>query len=156
MNVAVPQDSGFWLVYGRIVRAMVNAMAAVAAVGIIAMTVVTCAEVVLRLFRGSITGVYDLICIGGAITMAAALPYTTACKGHVAIELIFQKLSRRARIVVDSVSRLAKLALFAFLTVESTFYGMRMYGAGQVTSTLQIPEFWCLWSWPCLARWCVW
>lgn len=139
---APARESGFWLVYGRIVRALINAMVVVAATGIVAMMVVTCVEVVLRIFRFSLTGVYDIVCIAGAVTMAAALPYTTACKGHVAIEFVFQRLSRRLRIVVDTLARLAKLSLFGFLTVESFLYGLRMQATGQVTATLQIPEYW--------------
>lgn len=135
-------DFGFWAVYARLVRGLVHALVIVAALGIIAMMAATCVEVVLRVFRVSLTGVYDIVCIAGAITMAAALPYTTACKGHVAVELFFQKLPRTARIVVDAFNRLVVILLFGFLTVESVDYGGRLRDTGQVTSTLQIPEFW--------------
>ena len=43
---------------------------------------VTTAEVVLRIFRVSLTGAYDIVKIAAAITIAAALPYTTAIKGR--------------------------------------------------------------------------
>lgn len=132
----------FWAAYAGLVRGLVHALVVVAALGLVVMMTLTCVEVVLRVFRVSLTGVYDVVCIAGAITMAAALPYTTACKGHVAIEFFFQRLPRRARIVVDAASRLVVIPLFGFLAVESVSYGMKLRSVGQVTSTLQIPEFW--------------
>ena len=49
-----------------------------------------------------ITGALDLGKGCGALVIAGALPYTTAVKGHVAIEYFFHKLGRRGRIVVDT------------------------------------------------------
>jgi TRAP-type C4-dicarboxylate transport system permease small subunit len=135
-------NSRFWAVYARVVRGLVHALALVSALGIVTMMLVTCAEVILRLFRVSLTGVYDIVCISGAITMAAALPYTTACKGHVAIEFFFQRLPGAARVGVDAASRIVVSLLFGFLALESVRYGMRLREVGQVTSTLEIPEFW--------------
>lgn len=138
----VSHDSVFWSAYARAVRTMVYVMEIVAAMGIMTMMLVTCAEVVLRVFRVRLTGVVDLVCVAAAVTAAAAIPYTTACKGHVAIEYFFQKLSRRGRIVVDTFCRVCIILLFGFLTVECGSYGMSLKVKGQVTPTLQMPEFW--------------
>lgn len=137
-----PRGTSFWGTYALIVRVLVYLLAAVAALGICAMMVVTCLEVILRLFRVSLTGVVDIVKIAGAVTMAGALPYTTACKGHVAIEYFFQKLGRRSRTVVDAFCRICIIALFAFLSVQCLRYGETMRSTGQGTQTLQWPEWW--------------
>lgn len=131
----------FWTAYARILRILIYAMAAIAGFAIVLMVAVTCVEVILRLFQVSLTGVYDIVKIAGGVCMAAALPYTTACKGHVAIEFVFQKLSRRGRILVDSMSRLCLLALFAFLARQCWTYGTSLQQSGQVSATLQLPEY---------------
>ncbi|MBN2307412.1 MAG: TRAP transporter small permease, partial [Candidatus Hydrogenedentes bacterium] len=69
-------------------------------------------------------------------------PYTTAVKGHVAIEYFFLKLSRRGRIIVDTVCRSIGIVLFSFLTWKSVHYGSALKASGQVTPTLQVPVFW--------------
>jgi TRAP-type C4-dicarboxylate transport system permease small subunit len=135
-------DAPIWQVYARFVRGLVYAFVAVGGVAVILMVAVTCAEVILRIFSVSLTGVYDVVKLTGGISMAGALPYTTACKGHVAIEYFFQKLSRRGRIIVDAISRLIVLALFIFLAVQSLSYGHELHRAGQVSLTLKIPDFW--------------
>lgn len=139
---AISHPSGFWTAYAHVVRALVYALEVVAAVGIVTMMLVTCAEVILRIFRVPLTGVIDLVCVAAAVTAAAAIPYTTACKGHVAIEYFFQKLSRPGRIIVDTFVRICVVLLFGFLTVECVSYGMSLKARGQVTPTLQMPDFW--------------
>lgn len=137
-----PDTSRFWAVYAQATRAVVRVLEALAATGILVMMTVTCLEVILRVFRVSITGVVDIVRIAGAVTMAGALPYTTACKGHVAIEYFYQKLSRRWRTVVDAISRSGIILLFGFFAVQCARYGMTLKERGQVTLTLELPEFW--------------
>ena len=70
------------------------------------------------------------------------MPYTTAVKGHVAIEYFFHKLSHLGRIIVDTIIRLLSMALFTLLTIRFVKYGASLKKAGQVTATLQMPVFW--------------
>ncbi len=117
-------------------------LAYVACASLMVMVLVTSAEVVLRLFRLSLTGAYDIVKIAAAITIAAALPYTTAIKGHVAVEYFFHKLGRRGRIVVDALMRLGGMALFGLLAWGCVDYGNSLRAKGEVSMTLQLPIFW--------------
>lgn len=129
----------------KLVRVMVIALAAAAGAGIIAMMTVTCLDVVLRLFGRPLTGAMDIVNVAAVIAIAGALPYTTAVKGHVAIEYFFQKLSRRGRIVVDTAVRLLGMGLFGLLCWGSIRYGCSLRRTGEVTLTLQLPVFWLPW-----------
>jgi TRAP-type C4-dicarboxylate transport system permease small subunit len=130
--------------YTRVVRILVLALAVLAGFGILGMMTVTCADVTLRMVNRPITGALDIVTILSALTIACALPYTTAVKGHVAIEYFFLKLSRRGRIVVDTLARLAGMTLFAVLASESVKYGQSLKAAGEVSTTLRMPIFWVL------------
>jgi TRAP-type C4-dicarboxylate transport system permease small subunit len=129
-------------IYSKSLRAVVMALAAVAGAAIVAMILVTCADIVMRLFRHPLIGAYDIVNIAGTITIACAMPYTTAVKGHVAIEFFFHKLRRRGRIIMDIVIRLLMLALFSALAWGCFRHGQALRENGQVTPTLQMPEFW--------------
>jgi TRAP-type C4-dicarboxylate transport system permease small subunit len=128
--------------YHQALRGLVMALAYVAGASLLVMVLVTSSEVVLRLFRLSLTGAYDIVKIAAAITIAAALPYTTAIKGHVAIEYFFHKLGRRGRIVVDVFMRMAGMALFSLLAWGCVDYGNSLHRRGEVSMTLQLPVFW--------------
>lgn len=131
--------------YNSCLRSIVLMLAAVTGGGIIVMVAVTCSDVLMRLFGHPLVGVFDLVRIAGAVSMAAALPYTTAVKGHVAIEYFFQKLGKKGRIAVDSFSRLVSIGFFGILTLEAVQYGIKLQRTGEVTPTLQLPLFWVPW-----------
>ena len=126
-------------------RGIVTALAAMAGLAIVVMILVTCVDVVGRWFGRPLTGTYDLVELLGAIAIAGALPYTTACRGHVAIEFFFQKLPRRARRVVDVLVHLAVTSMFVLLTWRFIQYGIDLKTSGQVTLTLRWPVFWMAW-----------
>ena len=109
------------------------------------MVVLTCTDVLMRQFGYPIVGVYDLVYMTGAVAMACALPYTTALKGHVAIEHFFHKLNRTGRILVDTIMRTLSIALFSILTWQSALFGTSLKFRGDVTATLQVPLFWIPW-----------
>jgi len=120
-------------------------LAAVSGAGILAMVFITCADVILRIFGNPIIGAYDLVYVCGAVAMACALPYTTALKGHVAIEYFFQKLDKKGRIIIDTIVRVLGMSLFVMLARESTRIGTNLKLRGEVTPTLQVPVFWLSW-----------
>lgn len=128
--------------YVKAVRGLAIGLLAVSGLGILAMTVLVTVDVILRAVGYPLKGVYDWVQLLGAVIIAAALPYTTAIKGHVAIEYFFQKLGRRGRIAVDTVMRLLSIALFGFFAWQSVQYGLQLKRTNQVTPTIQIPVFW--------------
>jgi TRAP-type C4-dicarboxylate transport system permease small subunit len=132
-------------IYTKTLRAVVLALAAISGLGIVAMMLVTCADVIMRIANHPLTGAFDIVKICGAITIATSLPYTTALKGHVAIEYFFHKLSKGARIIVDSIVRLLTTTLFCFLTWQCIKYGQSIKAVGQTSNTLEIPLFWVPW-----------
>jgi TRAP-type C4-dicarboxylate transport system permease small subunit len=143
-DVVVASSGGHRLaeLYHNALRQLVMILAYVACVSLMVMVVVTSIEVVLRIFRLSMTGAYDIVKMAAALTIAAALPYTTAIKGHVAIEYFFQKLGRRGRMVVDTLMRLLAIALFGLLAWGCVDYGNSLRAKGEVSMTLQLPVFW--------------
>ncbi len=137
--------TGAWAVlayYHAALRVVVLVLAALAGLGTMTMMLVTCGDVVMRMFGRTLPGAFDIVRIAGCVTIACALPYTTAVKGHVAIEYFFHKLRRPGRIVVDTLGRLMVIALFGVFAWECVAYGNSLRRTGEVSLTLQIPVFW--------------
>ena len=126
-------------------RTAVMALASITGVCIMAMMLLTCADIIMRIFNRPIIGVYDLVRVAGAVAMSTALAYTTAVKGHVAIEYFFQKLNRTGRIIIGTITRTLVVAFFALLAKESWRIGTNLKIRGEVTATLQLPIFWVSW-----------
>lgn len=147
----VSQAVGRWLT--QLLRGVVLALAAVSGLSLMLMVALTCAEVLLRAgFNAPIKGSVDIIGLLCALAMACALPYTSAIKGHVAVEYFFLKLGRRGRIVVDTGIRLVLAAFFVLLGWYLARYGHNLYSTGQVSQTVQLPLFWL----PYVMAFCCW
>ena len=131
--------------YERLLRGLVLALAVVSGAGIVGMMAVICADVILRMFGHPIRGGYDMVCVLSVVTLAGALPYTTAVKGHVAVELFFLKMPKPWRVAVDSVMRLLVILLFVLLTVQSAKYGAQLQRTGELMATLRMQACWLPW-----------
>ncbi|MBQ9344937.1 MAG: TRAP transporter small permease [Kiritimatiellae bacterium] len=126
-------------------RRVLLALALVGAAAVLAMMLVTVADVVGRQFGLPVPGAYDLVQVLGAIAILCALPLTTAVKGHIAIEYFFQKLARPGRAAVDGLLRLLLLALWIVLAVQFALKGELYRQSHELTATLHMPMFWALW-----------
>jgi TRAP-type C4-dicarboxylate transport system permease small subunit len=123
-------------------RRMVYISAGIAGLGLLSMMGITCVDVILRKLGHPFAGAYDLVKIAAAVTIACALPYTTAIKGHVAVEFFYHRMGPRGRVAADTLIRLIIVALFGLFTWQLFQYGARMRSSGQVSLTLQLPIFW--------------
>ena len=140
MQTAVSQQG-----YGRyalLLRHLAGLLAGVAGLAVAAMILVTCVDVIGRRLGYPLKGAYDLVEILGAISITGALPYTTACKGHVAIDFLPHRLSPRGRIVLGTLVALVFMAVFVFLTWRFIQYGIDLQASNQGMVTLRWPIFW--------------
>ncbi len=139
MAAGSPSPAGLWQ---RLLRRLVLALALLAGAGTVAMMLVTCADIVARAFGHPLKGSYDIVRLLSLVTLSCALPYTTAVKGHVAVEFFFNKLPAPARLAVDSVMRLLTIGLFVLLAVQGVRYGQSLRASGEVMLTLGWPIHW--------------
>ena len=82
-------------------------------------------------------GAYDIVKIAAAVTVACALPYTTAVKRHVAVEFFYHRLGRRGRTVADTLIRLVVTAMFSLFTWQFIAYGARLRSSGEISELMQ-------------------
>ncbi len=131
--------------YQIFLKYLVHAFTIISGMAVLGMMLVTCLDVICRAFGSPIPGTLDIVRMLGAVTLACSLPYTTAVKGHVAIEYLFQKMPWLGRVTVDTVARLSVIVLFVVLGWNSLKYGFSLKSSGQVSATLQMPLFWIPW-----------
>jgi TRAP-type C4-dicarboxylate transport system permease small subunit len=113
----------------------------VAAIAIVAMMSLTCADVVLRLFRKPVPGTYEIVSFLGAVAVSFAIAHTSAEKGHVAVNLIVRILPKRVQGIIESIVSISGIILFALIAWQSVLYGMDCQRTGEVSLTLQLPFY---------------
>jgi TRAP-type C4-dicarboxylate transport system permease small subunit len=143
MKASKPSEISGLGVYARVLRTVIYSLCGVAAVSIVLMIAITCRDVIgRRVFNVPMRGAYDLVSALAAITLAASLPYTTGLKGHVAIEFLFLKLSKRGRRIGNILVHTAIALLFVFFTWQCVQYGLDLLAKHQGMVTLRWPLFW--------------
>lgn len=125
----------------RLVHGIANGFNGIAAAAVVAMMVLTCADVVLRFFRRPIPGTYEIIGLLGAMFAAFSLAYTSLERGHIAVDFLVQRLSPRTQNIVEGINALICAALFGLVTWQSVLYAGDLQGAGEVSMTLQMPIY---------------
>lgn len=113
----------------------------IAGVFLVGMTWLTCADVVLRLFRCPILGTYEIVEFLGATVAGFALGYTTLKRGHVAVSVLVTQFSQRIQSILFIIIQLLSIGLFGLLSFECIRYGNDLRSAGEVSLTLELPFF---------------
>jgi len=113
----------------------------VASAAIAFIMLLTCADVVLRLFDRPIPGTYELVGLFGAVIVAFALAWTSVERGHIAVELFVDRLPARPRSLVEALGSIAGAALFGLLAWQSLVYARDLMESGEVSLTLGMPTW---------------
>ncbi|HOG17439.1 MAG TPA: TRAP transporter small permease [Syntrophales bacterium] len=106
-----------------------------------AMMLLTFADVLMRLFSRPIPGVYELVGFLGAVTVSSSLAYTSAERGHIAVELLVEKLPKKWQLLIDGLVAVVGSCLFGLVTWQSLLYGLDLKKSGEVSLTLGMPLY---------------
>ena len=65
------------------------------AAAVVMIMLVIVLDITMRLFRISLPGAYDIVSLLGTVVIAFSLTYTTVQQGHIAVDLVYQKLPEK-------------------------------------------------------------
>ncbi len=116
----------------------INVIAGISLVFLISLTL---ADVLLRLLKKPITGTYELVALTSAVVIGFSLPLTSWVRGHVYVDFLLVKCSRRARTICNLGTRCMVLFLFILIGWNLIRYGMAAHRSGEVSLTLNMPFY---------------
>ena len=130
---------------GRVARAT-EAVTTIATYGaglvLIALMLLTTADVAGRYFFNSpINGVFDLTHFAVSIMTHLGLAYCGYRGGHVVIELLYDKLPRGWRRILNQIINLAGCILFALIAWRTVVQGLDVREMGEASQMMEIPLF---------------
>jgi TRAP-type C4-dicarboxylate transport system permease small subunit len=126
----------------RIIKPVNIVTGSVGMVCLAAMMFLIAADVFLRyLFNKPIQGSYELIQYMLAIAIAVGLAYCGLEKGHVTIEALTSRLSRRTKAIVNSIMGLLGLIIASLITWQTCIYVITLQKSQVVSMVLLIPIY---------------
>lgn len=111
------------------------------AVFLMGMALLTCVDVIGRLFKYPIFGTVELVSFMGALAIACSLPYTHQEDGHIGVELFTRKLPSKARHIVELCTELVSLAIFILVSWRLIHFSISSKASGVLSMNLQLPEY---------------
>jgi TRAP-type C4-dicarboxylate transport system permease small subunit len=113
----------------------------VAAAAVVLIMLVIIFDIIMRIFRISVPGAYDVISLLGAVVIAFSLAYTSIQKGHIAVDFLYQKLPDRVKYIFDMFNEFMGCGFFAVLAWQCLVYASSLKTAGEVSLTVKIPTY---------------
>ena len=128
-------------IFEKLGHALARKMYWVAGTAIVAMMLLTCADVVLRYFRRPIPGTYELVCFLGAVAVSFAMAHTSIEKGHVSVSFIVSLFPSRLQRLIECMTSCFGLFLFSLIAWQSIIYANDLCASHEVSLTLELPFY---------------
>jgi len=105
------------------------------------MMFLTVADVLLRAGGHPILGTYELVSLTLAIVIGFTIPKVSLDRGHVYMEILLEKLSKRDKAIMNTFTRILGIVLFAIIGYNLMLISKEFHASGEVSSTLKLPFF---------------
>lgn len=117
-------------------------LARVGAVALFAMMLLTAVDVAGRyVFSSPIVGAFEITEFLVLILIFSFIGYTQREKGHIAVDLLFTRLPKRAQIILDILNHLIALILIGLMAWMGYKLGFELIEVGEKSSNLGIPRY---------------
>jgi TRAP-type C4-dicarboxylate transport system permease small subunit len=125
----------------KVVQRFSKMINVIAEVTLTLMMLLTVADVILRSFKKPIVGTYELVSFSGAVVIGFSVPLTSWMRGHVSVDIITSRFSRKVRDIFNIATRCLVIGLFLLIGSNLIKYGMDLHKAKEVSLTLEIPFY---------------
>ena len=105
------------------------------------MMFLTVADVLLRAGGHPIIGTFEIVSLLLALVIGFGIPQVSLDRGHVYMDFLLEKLSRRGKNVMNTFTRVLCLILFASIGYKLFSVGARFHASGEVSPTIMIPFY---------------
>lgn len=116
-------------------------MAVIAGATLLAVMLLTVLDVILRYFGWPITGIYDLVALGGSIVIGFSIPYAARRKVHVFMEMVQALQGRGLKTILMIFTRLVGLGITCLVGWNLVKLGTGFRETGEASLTVQVPFY---------------
>jgi len=113
----------------------------IAGIAVTFMMLLTVADVLLRAGGHPIIGTFEIVALSLALVIGFGIPQVSLDRGHVYMDFILDKLSKRSRKVMNTMTRLFCIIFFLPLGYNLFNVGARFHASGEVSATIKIPFY---------------
>ena len=105
------------------------------------MMLLTVMDVLMRAGGRPLIGAYEVVSLLLAVVIAFGIPQVSLDRGHVNMDFLLERLPEKGRKVMNTLTRLGCLILFAFIGGNLFNVAARFRASGEVSATIQLPFY---------------
>ncbi len=98
-------------------------------------------NIIARIFGRPIDGVYEWVGFMIALASGFSLAYCGLQNGHISIDLLINRFSRKTRIVIDTITNFLVLLFLLLIFYQLLLYAYSYWESGQVSPTTLTPIY---------------
>ncbi len=125
----------------RLIYKLVDWVKYLGGTALVGMMTITTLDVITRYFGHPIFGAVEIVSFMATILLACAMPMTHVENGHVGVDLVVRLLGPRTQALIDAITGLLSLTLFALICWQSLLYAQSMKKTGEVSMSLEFPSY---------------
>jgi TRAP-type C4-dicarboxylate transport system permease small subunit len=125
----------------KILRFVSKLLNIIAGIAVTVMMLLTVADVLLRAGGHPIIGTYEIVALLLALVIGFGIPQVSLDRGHVYMDFLLEKLSKKGKKVMNTITRLFCIIFFLPLGYNLFNVGARFHASGEVSATIKIPFY---------------
>ena len=122
----------------RINQFLIRLLTLIGGIFLVAMVLLTCANIFSRNIWVPIRGTFELMGYFGALVTAFALGGTQLKRGHIAVDVLIGKFSDKTQKLLQVVNNGVCALFFGIVALQITVKATNLWNTGEVTETLRI------------------
>jgi TRAP-type C4-dicarboxylate transport system permease small subunit len=108
---------------------------------VLAMMVLLVINIILRKAWHPITGSSDFVGFIAAILASVSVGYVAVVKGHVAVDLIMNRLPERGQLIVEIIAGILSFGIFSLVSWQSAIYARATWVSGEFSMSAYAPFY---------------
>ena len=125
----------------KFVSVLSASMSVVAGTTLVMVMLLVVLDVTMRYFGYPITGIYDLVALGGSIIIGFSIPYAADKKVHVFMEMLQQLQGRTLKRVLYILTRAMAVSISILIAWNLIKLGANFHLKGEASLTIQIAYY---------------
>jgi len=122
----------------RVTRVLNQILLWIAGLFLVAMVLLTCADIICRAVWVPILGSVEIVALFGSIVTAFALGYTQLRRGHTSVDVLVLIYPGRVKRILNVVNSLVCMIFFVIVGWRITLWSTVLLKTGELTETLRI------------------
>jgi TRAP-type C4-dicarboxylate transport system permease small subunit len=126
---------------GALLKSITGILDKVGGLALTLMMLLTVADVLLRAAGRPLVGTYEVVALSLAVVIGFTIPKVSLDRGHIRVDLVIERVSRRTRKILNTFTRLICIGLFLVISYNLFAVANELRASGEVSPTIQLPAY---------------